>query len=331
MELDSGKLNIIIDGQFGSTGKGLLASYVGLNEHIDIVVSNSSANAGHTFYLNGEKYITKQLPVAGIVQPKSTIYLCAGAIIHPPTLISEINRFDIDPSRIRIHPRAAIITEDDIIAEKEKTSSYAKLASTASGVGMALARKVMRSATLAEDEPLVDALVGVLPLHSLMESNLTCLMEVPQGFDLSLSSGFSYPHCTSREITVSSALSDAQVHPSFLGKVAVCLRTFPIRVGNTEHGHSGPFYPDSKEITWNDIGVQEEITTVTGRVRRVATFSHEQYQKMIDALRPDYIMMNFANYLNRIDLCDLLEDLPEISHLGFGPKPTDVHLNHYFN
>jgi len=90
MRLDNGKFNIIIDGQFGSTGKGLLANYVAVSNHIDIVVSNASANAGHTFYHHHNKYIVKQLPVSGVINTRSTIYLCPGAIIHPSTLLKGI-------------------------------------------------------------------------------------------------------------------------------------------------------------------------------------------------------------------------------------------------
>lgn len=46
---NTGKLNIIMDGQFGSTGKGSLAAYLGLNHPADIYLSNLSPNAGHTF------------------------------------------------------------------------------------------------------------------------------------------------------------------------------------------------------------------------------------------------------------------------------------------
>ena len=119
--------------------------------------------------------------------------------------------------------------------------------------------------------------------------------------DLSLNSGFAYPYCTSREITVSSTLSDVQVHPSYLGKVCVSIRTFPIRVGNIIDngsivGYSGPFYPDSIELSWEDIGVEPELTTITKRERRVATFSYEQYNKMMRLYKPDYVLLNFANY-----------------------------------
>jgi adenylosuccinate synthase len=266
---------------------------------------------------------------------RNQFYLCAGAIIHPETLLKETEKFDIDPDRIAIHPRCAIITDSDIINEKSDDSSVTKIASTQSGVGSALVNKINRSAKLAKDIPELKDMICELDLHYLLDQGCTALMEVPQGFDLSISSGFQYPYCTSREITVPAALTDAQVHPSYLGKVAVCLRTYPIRVGNIikdgkELGYSGDFYPDSIETNWNDIGVEAELTTVTKRIRRVATFSKIQYKKMLDKLRPDYILLNFSNYMSKKELCELLEDLPEVTHLGFGPEIKDVFLNNVF-
>lgn len=330
MKLTPKKLNIIIDGQFGSTGKGLLASYVAMINHIDIGITNASANAGHTFYYHNKKYILKQLPTSAIVSDRCTIYLCAGAIINPSTLLKEIAQYNIDMGRIAIHPRCAIITNNDINIELSPGSPATKLASTQSGVGNALARKINRAATLAKDIPELSNMIKELDIQYLLDSGCTALMEVPQGFDLSLSSGLSYPHCTSREITVSAAMADAQVHPSYLGKVIACLRTYPIRVGNitnlngVEVGYSGPFYSDSREISWEEIGVEPEYTTVTGRVRRVATFSMLQYKRMLSVIRPDYIFLNFANYLSKKELLELLAKLPEVTHLGFGPTHSDI-------
>jgi len=333
MKLKKGKLNIIIDGQFGSTGKGLASSYVASTNHVDVAITDSSPNAGHTFYYHNKKYVVKHLPVTGIIHERCQIYLCPGSIINPKILLKEIKDYDIDPNRVTIHPRAAIVTDEDIKKESNINSSVTKIASTQSGVGAALERKINRSAKLAGDIPELKRFIWESSLHYFLDNDCTLLMEVPQGFDLSISSGYSYPHCTSREITVSAALSDAQIHPKYLGKVLVCLRTYPIRVGNITHnfievGNSGPFYPDSKEVNWDIIGVTPERTTVTDRVRRVATFSMMQYYKMLEQLQPDYILLNFANYMSKLELSKLLNDLPEVTHLGFGPKVKDVKLNH---
>lgn len=335
MKLLSGKLNLNFGGQIGSEGKGLGASYVAAIEHIDIAVTDAAPNAGHTFYWKDEKYVVKMLPVAGVIQERNTIYFCPGAIIDPRILLNELDRFSIDPDRVVIHPRCAVITQEDIDYEKNPESSVTKIASTQSGVGSALSRKILRSAQLAGDHPLLKRFINHhFNLQQHLDWGCTAFMEMPQGLDLSLSSGLAYPFCTSREITVSGALSDAQCHPFYLGKVIVVIRTFPIRVGNIVHegkeiGNSGPFYSDSRETTWTDLGLDIEFTTVTGRIRRVATFSLLQYQNMLSILRPDYILLNFCNYMEKYKLDELLVKLPEVTHLGFGPEIIDVKLNHY--
>lgn len=327
MMLQPGKLNVLIDGQFGSTGKGLVASYLSQAAHVDIAITNASANAGHTFYLEGRKCITRHLPVSGVINQSSTIYLCAGAIIDPHILMREIDELKIDLNRICIHPRAAVINQQDI--DLESKGSVKAIASTQKGVGRALQRKINRSAMLAWEHPALKHLVKELDLDFYLDQGCTALMEVPQGLDLSINSGLAYPYCTSREVTVAHALSEAQVHPAYLGNTIVTIRTFPIRVGHIVEGgvivgDSGPFYPDSTELSWKQIGVPDEYTTNTRRVRRVASFSMLQYRRMLRLFRPDFIFLNFANYLTSKQLSSLLYKLPEVTHLGFGPRARDI-------
>lgn len=325
--IETGKLNVIIDGQFGSTGKGLLSSYIGWHYDIDLAVTNASPNAGHTFYIGDSKYITRHLPVTGVMNEDSVIYLCPGAIINPVILLQEIETHGVCKSRVYIHPRAAVIEQQDI--DEEQEGSVKKIASTRSGVGSALVRKINRSADLAKDDSLLKPMVREFDINYYLSRGKTAVMEVPQGFDLSINSGLSYPHCTSREITIPAALADTQVHPDNLGMVIVCIRTYPIRVGHIVEegeivGNSGPFYPDSTETSWLNLGVEAERTTCTNRVRRVATFSMKQYKRMLKAFKPDYILLNFTNYLSDEQLSELLGKLPEVTHISSGPRIEDV-------
>jgi len=328
MKLQAGKLNICIGGQFGSEGKGLLASYLANKNHIDISITNAANNAGHTFYYHNKKYVSKYIPVSSIINDRNTIYLCSGAIIHAKSFLEEVENLNIEPERICIDSNCAIIEDSDIDYEKELNSSVTKIASTQSGVGKALCNKVNRSGKIAKDERLLKYFVKNFTLKKYLDEGCVVLMEVPQGLDLSLSSKF-YPYCTSREISISAALSDCKLHPKYLGKTAVCIRTFPIRVGNIinndiEIGFSGDFYSDSNETKWESLKLPPEFTTVTKRKRRVATFSFKQYTNMLNILYPDYILLNFCNYLNEHDLSNLLSKLPEVTHLSFGPYPEDV-------
>ena len=70
-------------------------------------------------------------------------------------------------------------------------------------------------------------------------------------------------------------------------------RSYPIRVGNTDKGTSGGWYPDQQETTWEALGVEPELTTVTKRVRRVATWSWQQFTDAVRANEPDAIWLGF--------------------------------------
>lgn len=341
--LQPGKLNIVMDGQFGSTGKGVISGYIAQNcgKPIDIAVTNAAPNAGHTVdFADGRgALITNHLPIAALWSNNCLIYLCAGSIINPKLLGEELEKFSIDPKRVLIHPRAAVIEEADVAFEKDKKSSVTKIASTQKGVGAAMARKIMRNTNVAgfcRDQFPEGVTFGEFDMNSHFRYNpeTIVLMEVPQGYGLGINSGLEYPYTTCRDISVAQALSDAQTHPSHLGAVMMTLRTYPIRVGNIvddkgkELGASGPFYPDSSEIEFSDIGVEAERTTVTKRIRRIATFSYSQYVAAVAANKPTHVFLNFCNYFLEVkQLQDLLVKIWEtcpVTHLGVGPSTMDV-------
>lgn len=325
MKLQHHKLNIVIDGQFGSTGKGVLCSYLADKNAFSWCISNAGPNSGHTFHdRNGHTRVAKHLPVSGVLNENSNIYLCAGSIINVELLYKEMAELGVDHDRVFIHPRAAVISYEDILKETAPDGRMAAISSTQNGVGNALARKVKREAVLAGQDSRLKPFIHAVDMDRIFSGTGHVLMEVPQGFDLGINSGYNYPYCTSREVTVQSALSDAGVHPMYLGTVIVTLRTYPIRVGSLENGYSGPFYADSREVTWADLGVPPEMTTRTERIRRVATFSKAQYERMLAALKPDYIFMNFMNYCSFEEQALILQECPEVTHVGYGPRKSDI-------
>lgn len=302
--LRRGKINVMIDGQFGSTGKGALAAYIGHHYNIDLAISNASPNAGHSFDLNDGKgtRVCTHLPVSGVLNPNAQIYICAGAIIDPIILKREMEKFQCR-ERVLIHPRAVIVTDEHTRLEQDKNAGTTKLASTQKGVGAALAGKIMRQGnTVLARDYFPQKMISIVPVHEYIDKKAMLFMEVPQGLGLSINHGYSFPHCTSRDVTVAAALNDAGCHPNDLGAVIASFRSFPIRVGhiydekNQIIGHSGPFWPDSQETTFESFNLPPEYTTVTKRKRRIATFSHAQYGYALHTLRPDTVFINFMNY-----------------------------------
>ena len=350
-----GSVSCLIDGQWGSTGKGLLAAYV-INEAFEepqIFTTNASANAGHTTITeDGKEIVCFHLPTSGVMSknPNGKIYLNAGSIIDIDLLGEEIEKTGVDPKKILIHPHAAVITDECKEEEMNPSSAASKIASTRKGVGAALVRKIKRqSGSVIMKyrmylERKTGAKVGELCLNRLMQaSKYKVFMEIPQGFGLGINNGGFFPHCTSREVSVSQGLSDAGIHPSFLNKTIMSLRTLPIRVGNIMDeegrgiGYSGGCYSDQEETNWEKIGVRPEITTVTGRVRRVFTWSKDQFERAYSYNRPDILFLNFVNYLGGksrgmgygVDMYHgIIEDIWGVTgnHGGFDKRPPKILL-----
>ena len=197
-----------------------------------------------------------------------------------------------------VHNNAAVITPE--LKEAEKSGSIAAVAGTRSGTGAALARKIERHP---------DAIWGNQKLdpnrprnilsygwESHSAKNVRVFLEVSRGFSLGIHSRF-YPKVTSRECTVAQGMADARLAPYSLSRCYMAIRTFPIRVGNVDGFSSGEWYADQEETSWDDLQQTPELTTVTKRVRRVASFSYEQFMDATAANDPDFVFLNFVNYL----------------------------------
>lgn len=351
--MQAGKANVVIGGQWGSEGKGKLVGYLTCKHTIDIAVCNFMPNAGHTFVdRDGIKHVFKQLPTSAF-DPNVHLIINAGAGIRKDTFLSEIEKYNVK-GRLTVHPRAIVIEDKD---REWEAQNLAYISSTGQGAGSALSRKISRASTvqLARDVDWLEPFIGdtsATVLRALMKG-ATVLVEGAQGYGLSINHGTDYPHCTSRDVTVSALLSDAGIHPSMIGTVYGAVRTLPIRVGHMyddegrKIGDSGPGYFDQRELTWEEVSEKAgmkvtEQTTVTDKTRRVFTFSMEQYRHFLWANRPDEMFLNFVNYLDQTNwgvfqanqlglearaLIDLMESYPlspKINLIGTGEKFVDM-------
>lgn len=332
----------LVDGQYGSTGKGLAASVLAefLAERFDMVVSNAGPNSGHTSYYMGEPVVLMQLPTfavqarhfANIAMP---VTLNAGAIIDPARLMQEVIEW-LPDSVIHVHPAAAVVKEEHSL--HEKANMVDRIGSTGKGTGTALADKIMRfpNAVVGANRNLVSRPKEAPKLCVRVAPDpKRAFVEVSQGFSLGINQGF-YPYTTSRDCGVPQAMSDAGYHPSFYAGCMQVMRTFPIRVA----GNSGPSYPDQVEISWEKLGQKPELTTVTKKVRRVFTWSDLQYRASLHHNRPEYLFLNFCNYLEAVgqDVNEFVEDrilapyyeemghAPKMVLLGFGPHNENVEV-----
>lgn len=335
---------VVVDGQFGSTGKGLLAGYLAKKHPIDTIVTAWAANAGHTFIDDdGTKYVHTML-ANGIVGPHvKQVLLGAGSVIDPVNLEAEyIAAYGkMENIKLYIHPQAAVISQAH--RDVEGTTMTA-IGSTKKGVGEAMIQRIKRdphdqNTAAMSDHPFIRA--HVVPLRKFndqLDQAQNILIEGAQGYSLSMYHGF-YPYTTSRDVSVYQTLADCCIPHNF-GDIEVygSFRTYPIRVANRFNekgemvGWSGPHYPDQDETSFQRIGQDIELTTVTKLPRRIFTFSMIQYVEAIRQCGIDKVFLNFANYLNDdeepiggfIERLEAFAPHVPVVLLGWGPTVNDI-------
>lgn len=331
--MQTSKINLVVDGQVGSCGKGLIHSYLAWAHRPSILSTTSMPNAGHTAILPDDtKFIAKAFPSSAILNTLSDyapeVIIGAGAAFCLDQLEKEYA--ECDNPYLTIHPRAGVITEEHKARERgecNNSDSTKHVASTLQGCGTFLSDKVMRKKDLqlARDYEslrrfsielfgqrhgiISDHLPSIL-LQLLREEN-TILHEGSQGFGLDINHGIQYPNCTSRQCTVMQNVADMGLPHTTIGDIYMVIRPYPIRVGNIVEdgkmiGYSGSMPSDCQEISWETVAKNAglppeslvEYTTVTKRLRRVFTWSDELFERAVNSNGATKIALNFANYID---------------------------------
>jgi len=291
---------VVVGGQFGGEGKGKMTAHLCREYGFEVAVRCGGPNSGHTITLDNKQVVLRQIP-AGVVNPSTKLLLAAGCLIDVNVLLDEINSFDLTPDRLKIDGNAAII-DSKYVQEEENNGLKARIGSTCTGTGIAVAKRALRDKDLrlAKDVPELRPYLTNIS-KEVMTSYLRgekIVIEGTQGFGLSLYHSPYYPYTTSRDTTASGFLSEVGISPLAVSDVIMVIRTFPIRV----EGNSGPL---PKEIDWGTIQKEsgypyeiQEFTSVTKRMRRVGRFDIEIVKKAVIANMPTHVALMGVDYVN---------------------------------
>jgi adenylosuccinate synthase len=275
----TGKLSVVVGGQYGSEAKGAVTAFLA-NEHPGDrpvhVVRVGGPNAGHTAYApdrapngrDGEnvEWKLRQVPV-GFVNPHAMLYIGAGSEIDLPVLSREIS--ELDEAGHRVSERLYIDRSATIITGTHKNieadnNLVKRIGSTGKGIGAARADRIMRTAELYGDNHAFGGDTG-RKLTNALRAGGHVIVEGTQGYGLGLHTD-NYPQTTSGDCRAIDFLAQAGLSPWTNAvdefEVIVVFRTRPIRVA----GNSGEL---KGETTWDALGLPVERTTVTQKVRRV--------------------------------------------------------------
>ncbi len=138
-------VNVVVGLQLGDEGKGRVTDY--LSEHASIVARvQGGNNAGHTITIKDKVYKLHHIP-CGVLRGTKSL-LCAGMVIDPDILISELENLEqsgIDTSNIYIDGSAHVILDlyknIDSIQENNRGVS---IGTTKRGIGPAYSTKYAR-------------------------------------------------------------------------------------------------------------------------------------------------------------------------------------------
>ncbi len=300
-------VSVVVGGQFGSEGKGKTALEIVRRDCTTVAaVRVGGTNSGHTAIAsNGKRYALRQLPAACVDRSVKAI-LPAGCYIDVRIFREEVRRLGLGPDQVAVSPMARVITDQHKLWERAADLGRA-IGSTQSGTGAAVMAMTARGAAQfllqsvqAEEVPeLQDYLADTgWELRRILDAGKRVVVEGTQGFGLSLLQGGFWPKATSRDTTASAFLAEAGLSPLDVDDVTLVIRCHPIRV-------AGDLGPLPGQTSWEEIAAEagltediRELTTVTGRLRRVGRFDPEIVRRAIQANQPTRIVLNHLDYVD---------------------------------
>ena len=289
-------LEVVVGAQFGSEAKGHVVQRLTERAQRDNrntqVIRVAGPNAGHTGYdASGQSWALRQVPVAAVTDGPAVLGVAAGSEIDLPVLLDEYDRLR-DAGLFRnkmlwVSAEATMIYDDHKFQEtgghpypvrtEDRLAKYSddmvqRLGSTGKGIGAARAERIMRQGNrLIDDKDAIDELgkrqIAIADSRHIptdgMDPQGHLIIEGTQGYGLGLHAGF-YPKCTSSNCRAIDFMAMAGVNPMEFRvfDIWAVARIFPIRVA----GNSGPL---RDETSWAELGLPEERTTVTKKIRRV--------------------------------------------------------------
>lgn len=265
------EIDVVVGAQYGSEGKGAVCAHLIRSTETNVAVRVGGSQAGHTAIDDmGRAWPLRHVPVAAVADPDTRLYIAPGSEIDPDVLEREIDELEAAGhsviGRLWVSPEATVITEQHKQAEADMDLT-GRLGSTAKGVGVARAERLLRRAKRWGD--LTPLYLQTADPNWIYRHDSRIQIEGVQGYALGLHAGL-YPFCTSADATAVDFIAMAGIAAPWHHRVNVwmAIRPNPIRVA----GNSGPM---KDETTWEELGLAPEYTTVTKKVRRVGGWDRD--------------------------------------------------------
>ena len=321
----------ILGAVWGDEGKGHITHH--LSRDYDWVIRfNGGANAGHTIYRDGVKFVHNLLPSVDFRVPHIKAYLGSGMVIDLEKLVEEVctleKHYPGAGKRICVD-REAFLVEDKHKEEDRATNGH--IGSTNRGIGPAYKDKISRCGQRV-NEAFTNSLytgylyslisMGVNFVHQLeVESEMkedNLLFEGAQGVMLDINHGI-YPYVSCSDCTVGGIYSSGFGFAK-LDKVYGVAKCYTTKVGE------GPF---PSEILGDEAEALrqrgQEFGATTGRPRRVGWLDLPALKYAVKKSGINSLIMtkfDILNHMEHLKVCYYYQKEPVCPADFFTAIPT---------
>lgn len=285
------KLDIIVDLQYGDSGKGKVAHFLcKKNNYTHVLRYNGGSNAGHTIFHEGKKFVTHQVPVGVFYGVRSIIG--TGCAVDPEALIKEIK--ELEKANIKVKGVLFVAQNAHVVTSKHKKEDGGdkKIGTTKRGIGPMYRDKYARVGIRAEDvRSLKPYIIDLYREFQGTRKRTVILGEGAQGFGLDIDWG-DYPYVTSSHCTTAGALLNG-FPPQTVRNVWGVAKAYETYVGNKK------FEPNEQIFKrLRDVG--EEYGATTGRPRQCNWLDMDMLEKAIKINGVTHLVINKIDVLNSI-------------------------------
>jgi len=289
-------VDIVYGLAWGDEGKGKVSSCMVRDGLYDFVCRWAGGpNAGHTVYIDGDKFKTHHIP-SGVFFGVPSI-IGPGCVVNPKKFYEELDYLEIngfDSSLVKVSPRAHIIQNKHVDDDNRNLAS--KLGTTGNGIAPCYSDKSARNGILANQ---------VLPDKYIWDEKLfgNVLCEGAQGVWLDLDWG-QYPWVTS-STTLPYAACSLGFPMNKIREVVGVIKAYDTRSGND------PLFPETlfKDPILSQIGeIGTEYGVTTGRRRKVNWLNFDLLRKSIEITGPNQVIVNKVDVLERVGIFKIIID-----------------------
>ena len=292
-------VTVVVGAQWGDEGKGKIIDYLAVklakNNNNIVARYQGGANAGHTIYVNEQKYVLHLIP-SGILQYNITCVIGNGVVLDPNQFLDEVDELRLQG--LSVDGRILISNSVHITTEYHRSidDPGGLIGSTKKGIGPTYTDKIARKGLRAVDlfsSKKTEEFVNQLSITQLEKTNILnqlnraiergflnyihdtslylneaikngsqVLAEGAQGTLLDIDHG-TYPYVTSSNTVAGAACTGLGIGPTKITSVIGVVKAYSTRVGN------GPFVSQMSLDTEEHIRLKgKEYGATTGRARR---------------------------------------------------------------